>query len=100
MAIETIPFREIEKQTKDICEATVVMAKRARQVVADRMAKREIEEVEEEPGLLEEEPEILEDYEEEEKATSVALTEFLKDELRWSYSSVEGEPADTDSEKE
>ena len=90
MAVETIPFREIEKQTNDMYEATIVAAKRARQIISDRVAEKEIEEDEVEPGLLEEEPEIVEDYEEYEKATSVALNEFLRGELEWGYSSEEG----------
>jgi len=91
MAVETIPFREIEKYTKDLCEATLIIAKRARQIIADRTAEKEFEEGELEPGLLDEEPEVIEDYEERDKATSIALEEFLKGDLEWGYSIDEDE---------
>ncbi len=98
MAVETIQFREIETKTKDMYEATLIVAKRARQIIANRAAEREIEEGEMEPGLLEEEPEINENYEECEKATTVALSEFLDGDLEWSYASdkEENESEETD----
>lgn len=97
MAVETVPIRKIEKQTKDLYEATVIVSKRARQIIADRMAEKEIsEEVEEELGLLEEEPQVEEDYVEEEKPTTLALQEFLTGELEWGYSSDEEDEEDSD----
>lgn len=97
MAVETIPLREIEEHTKDMYEATLVVAKRARQIISERIAEKEIQEEEMEPGLLEEEPEVIEDYEECEKATSMALKEFLKGELEWGYSSEEDLDTEEDS---
>ncbi|MEE9167640.1 MAG: hypothetical protein V3U24_09330 [Candidatus Neomarinimicrobiota bacterium] len=96
MAIETIPFREIEKHTKDMYEATVVVSKRARQIVADRMAEMELSQEEEEPGLLDEEPVIDEEYEEREKSTTLSLGELLSGDLEWSYATDDDEE-DTDS---
>ncbi|MAG21449.1 MAG: DNA-directed RNA polymerase subunit omega [Candidatus Marinimicrobia bacterium] len=84
MAIKTIPLREIEERTEDMYEATLVMAKRARQIIGDRAAEEKMEVYEEELPLLGE-PQLSEDYEEKEKATTVAVEEFLKEELQWSY---------------
>lgn len=84
MAIKTIPLREIEEKTGDMYEATLVMAKRARQIVDDRAAEEKMEVYEEELPLLGE-PQVSEDYEEKEKATTVAVNEFLEDELEWRY---------------
>lgn len=102
MAIETIPFREIEEFTKDMYEATVVVSKRARQIIADRMAEMEIlqeEEEEEELGLLDEVPVVDEEYEEREKSTTVALQEFLSGDLEWSYGNDDDEEDSGDSAK-
>ena len=87
MAVDTIAFKEILEHSEDMYEATLVIAKRARQIIADRAAESELrEEEEEEPGLLEEQPELIEDYQEREKATTVAIREFLDGEVEWAYS--------------
>ena len=91
MGLKTVPNREIEKQADDMFEATVVASRRARQIVGERHASREIKDYDEEPGLLEELPEPDENYVEEEKATTVAIDEFLKGELEWKFSSAEEE---------
>lgn len=91
MAIETLPFRDIEEHTKDMYEATLIMAKRARQIIADRAVEEEFEDIEDELGLMEEIPPEIEDYEEPEKPVRIALQEFLNGELEWSYSDVEEE---------
>ena len=90
MAIKTIPFREIEERTEDMYEATVVMSKRARQIVDDRAAEEKMEVYEEELPLLGE-PQVSENYEEQEKATTVAVEEFLNDELEWKYPALDEE---------
>ena len=91
MGLKTVPNREIEKRANDLYEATVVASQRARQIVGERHESREVRDYDEEPGLLEELPEPNENYVEEEKATTVALDEFLKGELEWKYNSAEEE---------
>ena len=91
MGLKTVPNKEIEKQANELYEATVVASQRARQIVGERHESREVRDYDEEPGLLEELPEPNENYVEEEKATTVALDEFLKGELEWKYNSAEEE---------
>ncbi len=91
MGLKTVPNREIEKRANDLYEATVVASQRARQIVGERHELREVRDYDDEPGLLEELPEPNENYVEEEKATTVALDEFLKGELEWKYNSAEEE---------
>jgi len=91
MGLKTVPNREIEKRANDLYEATVVASQRARQIVGERHELREVRDYDEEPGLLEELPEPNENYVEEEKATTVALDEFLKGELEWKYNPAEEE---------
>ncbi len=91
MGLKSVPNREIEKQAGDIFEATVVASQRARQIVARRHALQEIRDFEDEPGLMEEAPEPDVDYVEEDKATTVALDEFLNGELVWKFRPAEEE---------
>lgn len=88
MALETIPFSELEKQTRDIFEAIVVIAKRARQVNAERLAKMELpafmEDVEEDGGLDREDLEDI-DFDSIEKATTFAIREMLENDLTFRY---------------
>ncbi|MFQ6606947.1 MAG: hypothetical protein ACE5EE_00240 [Fidelibacterota bacterium] len=86
MGLKSVPNREIEKLAGDMFEATVVTSQRSRQIVARRHALKEIREFEEEPNLMDEALVQEEDYIEEEKATTVALKEFLRGELKWKYS--------------
>lgn len=95
MAIETIPFREIETHTIDMYEATLIMAKRARQIIADRAVEEEFEEIEEDLGLMEERPPELEDYVEPEKAVHMSLREFLNGELEWTYGEAEEDESES-----
>lgn len=90
MAIKTIPSREIEKFTRNIFEVPIVVAKRTRQIIADRFAQKKIDDDDDKlQGLLEEEIEIDENYVEPENAISMALREFLNGELEWRYSKDE-----------
>lgn len=82
MSIETLSLREIEKQTKDMYEAAVVIARRARQIIADRVVETDFDETAEEIGLMDEPDE---EYVELEKATTQALHEFLNGEIEWGY---------------
>lgn len=91
MAVETLAFRDIEKHTKDVYEATLIMAKRARQIIGERAVEEEFVEIEDDLGLMEERPREMEDYVELEKPVTIALREFLNGELVWSYSQAEVE---------
>ena len=89
MSVETMHFRDMDDKSEDIFEATIVIGKRARQIITERWARNEIvtfdrdAEMEETEFIREEDPEH--EYVEMTKATSEALSEFLKDELEWSY---------------
>ena len=76
---------EIENQSKDIYESVVVMSKRAKQVLGDRIVEEIIESTDEdEMGVYDE---VIEnnpdDYEELEKPTTVSVNEFLDGTLEW-----------------
>ena len=85
MALESISIQKMENQTQDFYEAVVVMSKRAKQVLNNRIAEQIMVSNEEvEMGvydqIFDKNPE---DYEEIEKATTVAVKEFIKGELVW-----------------
>ena len=95
MSIKTTHFRDMNQKSEDIFEATLVIGKRARQIITDRIARNEIRtfdrdaEFDDGENLEELEPDI--NYVEMTKATTEALGEFLDDELEWTYSNKEGE---------
>ena len=85
MSLEPLSIREIENQSKDIYESVVVMSKRAKQVLGDRIVEEIIESTDEdEMGVYDE---VIEnnpdDYEELEKPTTVSVNEFLDGNLEW-----------------
>ena len=85
MSLEPLSIREIENQSKDIYESVVVMSKRAKQVLGDRIVEEIIESTDEdELGVYDE---VIEnnpdDYEELEKPTTVSVNEFLDGTLEW-----------------
>ena len=91
MALESISIRKMENQTQDFYEAVVVMSKRAKQVLNNRIAEQMMVSNEDvEMGvydqILDKNPE---DYEEIEKATTVAVKEFINGELVWKNSEEE-----------
>ncbi len=91
MALESISIRKMENQTQDFYEAVVVMSKRAKQVLNNRIAEQMMVSNEEvEMGvydqIFDKNPE---DYEEIEKATTVAVKEFINGELVWKNSEEE-----------
>ena len=91
MALESISIRKMENQTQDFYEAVVVMSKRAKQVLNNRIAEQMMVSDEEvEMGvydqIFDKNPE---DYEEIEKATTVAVKEFINGELVWKNSEEE-----------
>ena len=75
----------MEDQSGDIYESVVVMSKRAKQVLSDRIVEEIIESNEEEElgvydELIETNPD---DYEELVKPTTVSVNEFLDGEIDW-----------------
>ena len=85
MALEPLSIRDMEKRTGDQYEAVVVMSKRAKQVLRNRIVEDQIDSIEEvEMGvydeIIEKNPE---DYEELDKVTPVAVNEFISGDLKW-----------------
>ena len=86
MALEPLSIRQMEERTDDQYEAVVVMSKRAKQVLNNRIVEdlmtASVEEVE--MGVYDEVVEKNpEDYEELEKPTTVAVNEFIDGNLKW-----------------
>ena len=86
MSLKPLSFREIEEQTGDIYEAVVVMERRAKQILRDRLVEKIIiEEESREMGVFDEVPDEIdpETYQEVEKVTTVAIEEFINGDLTW-----------------
>ena len=85
MALEPLSIRDMEKRTGDQYEAVVVMSKRAKQVLRNRIVEDQIDSIEEvEMGVYDEIIENKpEDYEELDKVTTVAVNEFISGNLKW-----------------
>ena len=86
MSLKPLSFREIEEQTGDIYEAVVVMERRAKQILRDRLVEKIIKEEEtREMGVFDEVPDEIdpETYQEVEKVTTVAIEEFITGGLTW-----------------
>lgn len=93
MALEPISIRKMEDQTQDVYEAVVVMSKRAKQVLGNRIVEEIMDSSDEvEMGVydqvIEKNPE---DYEELDKATTVAVNEFIEGGLKWADKVVEND---------
>ena len=92
MGLKPLSIQKMEDRTNDVYEAVVVMSKRAKQVlnnrVMEKMMDAAIEDVE--MGVydkvVDENPE---DYVEAEKATTVAVNEFMDGKLEWGQTEVE-----------
>ena len=86
MSLKPLSFRQIEEQTGDIYEAVVVMERRAKQILRDRLVEKIIKEEESrEMGVFDEVPDEIdpETYQEVEKVTTVAIEEFINGNLTW-----------------
>ena len=85
MSLEPISIRDMEDQSGDIYESVVVMSKRAKQVLSDRIVEDIIDSNEdEEMGVYDELIEANpDDYEELEKPTTISVNEFLEGEIDW-----------------
>ncbi len=92
MGLKPLSIQKMEDRTDDIYEAVVVMSKRAKQVLNDRIMEKmmnaAIEDVE--MGVYDQVvDENPEDYVESEKATTVAVNEFMDGKLEWGESEIE-----------
>ena len=85
MSLEPISIRDMEDQSGDIYESVVIMSKRAKQVLSDRIVEEIIDSNEdEEMGVYDELIEANpDDYEELEKPTTISVNEFLEGEIDW-----------------
>ena len=92
MGLKPLSIQIMEDRTNDVYEAVVVMSKRAKQVLNNRIMEKmmdaAIEDVE--MGVydkvVDENPE---DYVESEKATTIAVNEFMDGKLEWGQTEVE-----------
>ena len=85
MALEPVSIRKLEEQTPDVYEAVVVMSRRAKQVLNNRIMDDMMITTEDvEMGVYDQiDEKNPEDYEEVDKATTVAGNEFINGELVW-----------------
>ena len=85
MSLEPLSIKEMESQSQDIYETVVVMSKRAKQVLSDRIVEEVIESNDEaEMGVYDELGEVNpEEYDELEKPTTVSVNEFIEGDLEW-----------------
>jgi len=87
MALEPLSIRNMEEKTSDIFEAVVVMSKRAKQILNNRIVEEIItsaDEEEVEMGVYDQiEEKNPEDYEELEKVTTTAVNEFIDGNIQW-----------------
>ena len=92
MGLKPLSIQKMEDRTSDVYEAVVVMSKRAKQVLNNRIMEKmmdaAIEDVE--MGVYDQVvDENPEDYVESEKATTVAVNEFMDGKLEWGEPEVE-----------
>ena len=87
MALEPLSIKNMEEKTSDIFEAVIVMSKRAKQILSNRIVEEMIESSEEEElelGVYDQiEEKNPEDYEELEKVTTEAVKEFFDGDIKW-----------------
>lgn len=92
MGLKPLSIQKLEDRTDDIYEAVVVMSKRAKQVLNNRIMEKMIDAAIEDVEMgvydqvVDENPE---DYVESEKATTVAVNEFMDGKLEWGEPEVE-----------
>ena len=87
MPLKPLSIRNMEEKTSDIFEAVVVMSKRAKQILNNRIVEEIItsaDEEEVEMGVYDQiEEKNPEDYEELEKVTTTAVNEFVDGNIQW-----------------
>ena len=88
MALEPISVRDMEEKTNDVFEAVVVMTKRSKQIIHQRLVEKMLnDEGVVELSALDPIPEEKdpEDYIELEKASTVAINDFMAGQVKWHY---------------
>ena len=87
MGLEPLSIKNMEEKTSDIFEAVIVMSKRAKQILSNRVVEEIIESNEEEElemGVYDQiEEKNPDDYEELEKVTTEAVNEFFDGDIKW-----------------
>ena len=87
MGLEPLSIKNMEDKTSDIFEAVIVMSKRAKQILSNRIVEEIIESNEEEElemGVYDQiEEKNPDDYEELEKVTTEAVNEFFDGDIKW-----------------
>ncbi len=85
MGLKTIPFREVEEHAENMYEAVAVMSGQAKSELQERILSRTIQEHQnDEMDVFDEVEETSPDnYEEKEKATTVAIKKFLDGDITW-----------------
>ena len=87
MGLEPLSIKNMEEKTSDIFEAVIVMSKRAKQILSNRIVDEMIESTEEEElemGVYDQiEEKNPDDYEELEKVTTEAVNEFFDGDIKW-----------------
>ena len=90
MNVKTIHMSDLFKRCDDICEAVMVVAKRAKQIIDDRVVP--IDENEDVEDSIEFETPIITTFED--KAKSIAMAEFINGELQWRIPSEDDKQVD------
>jgi len=88
MALKVLSIRDMEEKTMDVFEAVVVMTKRSKQIIHQRLVEKALNvEGEEELSALDPIPEEKdpEDYIELEKPSTVAINDFMSGKVKWHY---------------
>ena len=88
MALKPLSVRDMEEKTMDVFEAVVVMTKRSKQIIHQRLVEKALNvEGEEELSALDPIPEEKdpEDYIELEKPSTVAINDFMSGKVKWHY---------------
>jgi len=88
MALKPLSVRDMEEKTMDVFEAVVVMTKRSKQIIHQRLVEKALNAEDEEvlsaldPIPEEKDPE---DYIELEKPSTVAINDFMSGKVKWHY---------------
>ena len=88
MALEPISIRDLEEKTEDVFEAVVVMTRRSKQILHQRLVEKMLnDEGVEELSALDPIPEEkdIEDYIELEKPSTIAINDFMSGRVKWHY---------------
>ena len=85
MGLKTIPFRDIEEKAENMYEAVSAMSGQAKLELQERIVNKAIlSHQEEELDVFDEVEEFSPDeYEEQEKVTTVAIDKFVNGEVKW-----------------